>query len=320
MDTVLDAQIMVSTAWLDDFGAYLADRDGSAHTSKAYLSDIRIYADWFLMVNGEEFRPEFLTNTDLRAFRKWSDEQGVKPATWNRRRAALRVLWGWSKAQGYITHDVNIFDGVRTKNTGQQEPKWLDEADFRKLERHFESEFNRSQTGFERWMASRNMAAFRLMVYAGLREFEVCALMVSDIELRERSGAVQVRHGKGNKARRIPLVEEVRSALLAWFKVYEITADFGASWLFLNKNAEPMGVNAVQEMVSSAAQKCGLGHVTPHMLRHTFCHRTLSNLVRKGAGDKALITVAKMAGHSRLDVTLRYVTPSDEEMLELLEG
>jgi integrase len=116
------------------------------------------------------------------------------------------------------------------------------------------------------------------------------------------------------------LVEEVRDALKVWLGLYEITADFGASWLFLNKNAEPMGVNAVQEMVAGAAQKCGIGHVTPHMLRHTFCHRTLSNLVRKGAGDKALITVAKMAGHSRLDVTMRYVTPSDEEMLALLEG
>lgn len=316
MDILLDTQVSVLADWLDDFGTYLAERDGSSHTSKAYLSDVRIYADWFQMVNGEEFRPEFLTNTDLRAFRRWSDEQGVKPATWNRRRAALRVLWGWSKAQGYITHAVNIFDGVRSKATGQHTPKWLDEAEFRKLERYLEGEYNRAVTGFEKWQAARNFAAFRLMAYAGLREFELCALRVSDVEIKERSGVVEIQNGKGKKYRRVPLVEEVRSALSLWLAIRSPDDD----WLFINKNGDPMGVSAVQKLVKNAAMVCGLGHVTPHMLRHTFCHRTLGNLVRRGAGDKALVTVAKMAGHSRLDVTLRYVTPSDEEMLELLEG
>jgi site-specific recombinase XerD len=318
MDTalVLDS-ILIDMAWMKMFGQYLADDHGGGQkTNKAYLSDVAIYASWYEVVNGEAFSPESLTNTDLRAFRKWSDAQGVKPATWNRRRAALRVLWGWSKREGYITHQVDIFDGVRTRSTGNQDPKWLDESEFRKMQRFLEKERNQAVSAAETYLTARNMAAFALMAYAGLREAEVCALTVDDIIIKERSGRVEVRNGKGGKARPVVLVEEARAALTVFLAQRGERPD---ATLFYGIRGEPMGVGAVRGMVEDAAQACGLGHVTPHQLRHTFCHRAINTMVKKGAGDKALLTVAEMAGHSRLDVTRRYVKLSDEEMLNLLE-
>lgn len=305
--------------WVDEFEAYLdlrvEDEVGSEKTTRAYLSDVRIYADWFEQTNGEAFEPGFLTNTDLRAFRKWSMAQGVKPATWNRRRAALRVLWRWALANEIITHNVDIFDGVRTLGLGKSAPKWLAEKDYNKLKRILENTRNHATSEWGGRQGRRDFALFALMAWAGLREAEVCALCLGDIELGERSGAVEVRCGKGGKPRRVVLNSEARAAVRSWLEVRGERED---DWMFYGVRGEALGVQAVQHVVAGAAQACGIGHVTPHQLRHTFCHRVLSANYER-LGDKALLTVAQMAGHARLDTTRRYVVLSDEELLSVLE-
>ena len=46
-----------------------------------------------------------------------------------------------------------------------------------------------------------------------LRVGEVAALRVADITMNDRSGSVRIRHGKGLKAREVPLNATVRRAL-----------------------------------------------------------------------------------------------------------
>jgi integrase/recombinase XerC len=43
------------------------------------------------------------------------------------------------------------------------------------------------------------------MLQAGLRVGEVAALSVGDVRIRERSGIVRIRQGKGRKEREVPL-------------------------------------------------------------------------------------------------------------------
>jgi integrase/recombinase XerD len=111
------------------------------------------------------------------------------------------------------------------------------------------------------------------------------------------------------------LNSEARAAVRAWL---DVRGEREADWLFYGVRGEPLGVQAVQDAISGAAQACGIGHVTPHMLRHTFCHRVLSANYER-LGDKALLTVAQMAGHARLDTTWKYVVLSDEELLSVVE-
>ena len=51
------------------------------------------------------------------------------------------------------------------------------------------------------------------MLQAGLRIGEVAALRRADITVRERSGTVRVRHGKGLREREVPLNATARRAL-----------------------------------------------------------------------------------------------------------
>lgn len=54
-------------------------------------------------------------------------------------------------------------------------------------------------------LAARNYALVQVMLQAGLRVGEMAALRVADITLSDRSGVVRIRHGKGLKAREVPL-------------------------------------------------------------------------------------------------------------------
>ncbi|MCV5968678.1 site-specific integrase, partial [Lactococcus petauri] len=62
-------------------------------------------------------------------------------------------------------------------------------------------------------LAARNYAMAQLLLQAGLRVGEVAALRVADITMNDRSGSVRIRHGKGLKAREVPLNATVRRAL-----------------------------------------------------------------------------------------------------------
>lgn len=65
-------------------------------------------------------------------------------------------------------------------------------------------------------------------------------------------------------------------------------------------------------MIEKYAYLARLEDVTPHVLRHSFC----KNLIDMGIG---LEKVASLAGHSSLNITKRYVTPSTNDLQEAVE-
>jgi integrase/recombinase XerC len=83
--------------------------------------------------------------------------------------------------------------------------------------------------------------------------------------------------------------------------------------LFIGKHGQALGVRGIQRRVMEIGIEARLEHITPHMLRHTFCKRMLINNATT-LGSSALITVAELAGHARLDTTRRYVQPGWDEL------
>jgi len=138
--------------------------------------------------------------------------------------------------------------------------------------------------------------------------------LLADIELSERKGAVIVRQGKGGKRRRVPLNSEARKALTAYLKLRarEVRPEWpGAERLFWGQRG-PIGPRAIQRVVACAGQQAGLPHLTPHVLRHTFGKA----LVDQGV---SLDRVATLMGHSNLNVTRRYTTPSERDLEQAVE-
>lgn len=68
------------------------------------------------------------------------------------------------------------------------------------------------------------VVALQLQLYAGLRVSEVCALRRCDLplDLTVRGGAVIVRHGKGGKARQVPLSPELKAILARYLQIADV--------------------------------------------------------------------------------------------------
>jgi len=89
-----------------EFEQALAREGKSPLTVKNYRNDLQHFAAWFAQSNGEEFAPAGITLLDVRAYKSHLVTLAqFKPATVNRRLAALAKYCRWAKAAGLIGDD-----------------------------------------------------------------------------------------------------------------------------------------------------------------------------------------------------------------------
>src|SRR5205823_4195915 len=112
-----------------------------------------------------------------------------------------------------------------------------------------------------------------LLYGTGLRVSEACALDVGDIDRsRHQVPMLLVRHGKGDKARQVPVGGAAERALAAYVPA---RAELGASSedvaLFVNAAGRRLTPRSVQRMVKRWTIAGGVhAAATPHALRHSF--------------------------------------------------
>jgi len=231
-------------------------------------------------------------------------ERGLRPATVNRRLEALRRLCRWAQAEGRLPADVaGAVRPVRTERNRQ--PAGLSTAEVHAL--------LRVAGGSGHGHARRDYALVQLLVQTGLRVGEVAALRLADVELRERTGQVRVRDGKGGKARDVPLNASARRALRLYLELRPgAPADMP---LFLSSRNAPLPVRSIQAILGRLARRAHLDRlpVSPHTLRHTFA----LNFLRANPGK--LVELANLLGHDSLDTTAVYTRPSRDDLAADLE-
>src|SRR6266516_4417679 len=276
---------------IEPFLQDLERQEPSPNTLVSYRHDLAHFARWFAQTNSESFSAAAVTPTDVREYRSYLlNVERRQPATVNRRLAALRKFFQWAKAEGLIrdlpTEQVKGVSAVR------KAPKWLEKSDVDRLMR-----------AVERGGSKRDLAMLQLLRHTGLRVAELASLRLSDLELSERKGSLQVI-GKGSKHRAIPLNVDVRRAVEAYLKVRPSSAD---EHLILSSRGGGMSVKAVQDLVAKYARVAGLSEVSPHTLRHAFG----KSLVDAGVD---LGTVATLMGHERLGTTAIYTQPGARDL------
>jgi integrase len=138
--------------------------------------------------------------------------------------------------------------------------------------------------------------------------------------LNGRNGALLVSHGKTAAARRvIPMTPRVRTVLESrWYNAGR--PEEGWVWLAPTRSGhvEPSSLRKQHartfETVASEAAKNNLKPVRPFVLysfRHTF-------LTRLGESGCDVWTLARIAGHSAINISSRYVHPSEDAVLDAI--
>ena len=114
----------------------------------------------------------------------------------------------------------------------------------------------------------RDFAVLTMLVRLGLRAGEVAKLQLDDIDWR--AGEIVIAQGKGNRTERLPLPADVGEALAAYLRHGRPVNAQGRT-IFIGAVAphHPLTRAAVSVIVARAAERCGLGRIHAHRLRHT---------------------------------------------------
>lgn len=286
---------------IQTFQNHLEDSGVSRNTITGYTRDVHLFSVWFEKQNREPLTAERLTPIDCRLYRQWLIEEGASPATVNRRLASLRSFGAMLMDRGEITHNPAL--DVRMVGRQKMAPKWLDKLDQAALIRQVERAVNAANTKAGKVRAIRDQAVVVLLINSGLRVSELAALELRDIDIRERGGSLQVRSGKGEKSRSIPLNAAARRVIRLWMQY----RPDGPEFKFLSgKRGEGLTSSAIERRVCELGRLAGV-EVTPHTLRHSFA----KNLIDAGIGIEL---VAALMGHSSLQTTRIYCIPGEADL------
>ena len=159
---------------------------------------------------------------------------------------------------------------------------------------------------FDSFRTSRDLTIVSLMLFCGLRSREVLSLRLKDVSLLQ--GEFRV-YGKGDKDRVLPLAPYVRRALSCYLQLERPETDHDT--LFVNLKGpgrgSPMTPGGLREQFRYHRKRSGVERANPHRLRHTFA----ADMVREGM---PLPVLMRLMGHTSIDMTMRYVNLSAEDV------
>ena len=289
-----------------EFVASLEEEALSVATRNAYEYDLNKFEQWLKESKGDSIDLQKLSAIDLLNYRQFLlNVRGLKPATINRALEALRKFCGWAYRRKKLKKDISSsLKPVRFVRNRQ--PVGLLEPEVHSLLRVA----GETQYG----LAARNYALVQMMLQTGLRVGEVADLKIKDMTVRERTGSVLVRQGKGLKEREVPLNATVRRALRHYLdeRGDEPKPD---DPVFLSERKTAMPKRTIQSVLTQLGKKAKITRVkfSAHTLRHTFA----LNYLKQNPGK--IVELAALLGHESLDTTAVYTRPSREDLAADLE-
>jgi len=281
------------------FGRYLeAERGRSAHTVRAYLSDVGSLLAHAVSENAED-----LADLELGTLRRWlgaQSESGMSRATLARRAATARAFTAWAVREELITADPAL--RLKAPKREKSLPGVLQQGQVQRLVAEAESAAAEGEP-----MALRNRAMLELLYATGVRVGELAGLDVDDLDPDRRTLRVL---GKGNKERTVPYGLPAALAVDDWLRRGRpaLAAAGSGPALFLGARGKRVDQRQVRSVVKGLLDGLGDTSATgPHALRHS----AATHLLDGGADLRA---VQEILGHSSLATTQIYTHVSVDRL------
>ena len=286
-----------------EFLTYLRVEAGLAPaTIDAYGRDLRDLVDDLQQRGIDE--PDAITARNLvEHVRDLHRVRQLQPSSITRHLATIRVFFRFLLANGCIREDPT---GLLERPTRWKRlPGVLSPKQMRQLLRAPSPEHGRL------WL--RDRAILELMYAAGLRASEVGALRIR--EYNATLGVLLVT-GKGGKQRMVPVGRPARDAMTSYLQqlrpeLAQLDDGRDQGRLLLSNSGRPIERVAVWQIVRRCAQRAGMRHVHPHMLRHSFATHLL-------AGGADLRVVQELLGHSDIATTQIYTHVDRSRLREVV--
>jgi integrase len=156
-----------------------------------------------------------------------------------------------------------------------------------------------------------------ILVYSGLRRSELHRITWGDIDFENNE--IAIRTTKNSEFRVIPMHAQVRAVFRglrpgrSWPKTQSGQNRITIVW---PDSSTPSAVVIppidIKKSIISAAKRAGIGHVYPHMLRHTFATKMRDSGV-------PLDRIQEFLGHKTMAMVLRYAKARPEQLQEAIK-
>lgn len=150
--------------------------------------------------------------------------------------------------------------------------------------------------------STRNRAIILLLLDTGLRASEICALKISDLNIRN---ATLKTLGKGKKERIIPFSPRTGQAI--WKYMATRKNDRANDPLFITITGHPLDRDQLRRLLERIGRRAQVPGVHPHRFRHTFA----INYLRNG-GDS--FTLQLLLGHSTMEMVRTYLNLASADL------
>lgn len=263
-----------------EFVNWVRRRNADARTWRDYAYDLAQFA----ALVGDRPAGE-ITFRDIDRFVDSQVSRGFKPATVNRRLAAIVALYNY-----LADEEPALVCPVLPHRHGLREPQRLP----RPVQEDVLEKF------FAVICDARDRAMFVLMLRCGLRISEVAKLLQSELYLDEPAPRLVVR-GKGARERSVYLSPQAERAMRAYLQERPKTT---SNAVFLSYRKAGMSTTAIHKRLMRYREQAAV-HLTCHRLRHSFANDLLS-------AGAPVTSIQQLLGHRWLETTQIYVQANDQ--------
>jgi site-specific recombinase XerD len=243
--------------------------------------------------------PGEVTRLTLRRYLATLADRDLAPSTRARRTSVLRTWFALLARRGVVAEDPALL--LESPRAGRPLPRVLrvDQVDRLLVAPDVDTP-----------VGVRDRALLELLYASGARVAEACGLDLDALDLRQR----QVRlAGKGGRERIVPIGAPAVAALERYLHAARprlLEGRRAQSALLVGVRGGRLGVRDAREVVTRAGRAAGIGHVSPHALRHAFA----THLLDRGADIRQ---VQELLGHASLATTQRYTHLSRGRLREV---
>jgi integrase/recombinase XerD len=283
----------------DLYLSHVAAEKGLARNSvEAYGQDLRALIE--LLVRRDVHDAERVSREDMVAYLDNLSSRGLAGSTRARKVSSVRGFFKFLHREKLV--DVDPFKDIRHGRRSRKIPKQVTVSD---IERLLEA------AGGEAPVKVRDRAMLELVYACGLRVSELVGLEMARVNLRD--GFLTVS-GKGGKERAVPIGRSAIGALRHYIREARPELDRAGrvTTLFVGRGGRPLTRQGFWKKLREYALAAGIGHVSPHMLRHSFATHLLD-------GGADLRAVQMMLGHADLSTTQIYTHVAGKRLREVHE-
>jgi len=285
---------------IDQWQQYLKQRNLSAHTYRAYNSDLNQFLKFLCGHMGQQISLNDLSEAAIRDFRSWLADKaanGNSSSSRARSLAGIRNFFTWMDKTGILHNPAAGL--LSTPKRAAKVPRPMDIPQLFKL-------IDLAMDHVTDWIGLRDYAFFSLLYGSGLRIDEAISLNVGDWP---NEGLKMRITGKGGREREVPLLPEARKRVEVYRYAAPLSNDADAP-LFCGLRGKRLNQGVAQKTMRDLRVSLGLPEtVTPHALRHSFATHLL------GAGMN-LREVQHLLGHASLSTTQIYADVDHEKLME----